>query len=132
MGGLQALGLSRNQIGDEGMQAFSAAISSGSMGSLQQLWLGRNAIGDAGMIAFADALKSPIGFMGGLQALGLSRNQIGDEGMKAFSAAISSGSLASLIDLVVDDKEHPHSSRLLAISVVSRCIRVHRCRGCET
>ena len=74
-----------------------------------------------GMIAFAEALKSPMGSMGKLDYLQLDGNKIGDEGMVAFSAAISSGSLASLTSLVVNDKEHPQ----LKAACHQRGIRVH-------
>ena len=97
---LMHLGLGDNKIGDEGMKAFSAALSSGSMGSLQKLYLNDNQIGDAGMAAFAEALKpnpsNPMGALGSLQEIFISGNQISDEGMTAFSTALSSGSLASL------------------------------------
>ena len=89
------------------MISLSDAIGKGSLRSLTSLRFDDNKISDPGMIAFAEALKSPMGSMGKLAYLSLDGNQIGDEGMVAFSAAISSGSLASLTGLVVNDKEHP-------------------------
>ena len=55
---LQRLLLSHNQIGDEGMKAFSSALSSGSLASLETLGLLNNQIGDEGMKAFSSALSS--------------------------------------------------------------------------
>jgi hypothetical protein len=86
-----------NRIGDEGMKAFSTALSSGALGSLQELYLDCNQIGDEGMKAFSSALSS--GALASLTKLDLDQNKIGDEGMKAFSTALSSGALASLKEL---------------------------------
>ena len=107
MGSLQQLWLGGNAISDAGMISLSDAIGKGSLRSLTSLHFDDNNISDPGMIAFAEALNSPMGSMGKLAYLYLDGNQIGDEGMVALSAAISSGSLASLTDLEVDDKEHP-------------------------
>ena len=104
---LTHLMLNSNQIGDVGITAFAGAIRSGSLASLQKLYLNHNQIGDAGMIAFAEALKptdeSPMGALATLTRFDLRYNQIGDEGMKVFSTALSSGSLASLETLLVDN-----------------------------
>jgi hypothetical protein len=56
MPNLIRLDLRNNQIGDEGMKAFSTAISSGSMGALEVLNLSVNQIGDAGLRALAGAI----------------------------------------------------------------------------
>ena len=104
------------------MISLSDAIGKGSLRSLTSLRFDDNKISDPGMIAFAEALKSPMGSMGKLAYLSLDGNQIGDEGMVAFSAAISSGSLASLTGLVVNDKEHPQ----LKAACHQRGLRVHQ------
>ena len=115
------------------MISLSDAIGKGSLRSLTSLRFDDNKISDPGMIAFAEALKSPMGSMGKLAYLSLDGNQIGDEGMVAFSAAISSGSLASLTGLVVNDKEHPQlKAACHQRAGLSVAIRVRRCRGCET
>ena len=97
---LKDLALHHNQIGDEGMKAFSKAIGSGALGNLKELHLHVNRIGDVGMAAFAEALKptdrSPMGALAELTYLNLAANQVGDEGMKALSTAIASGSLPKL------------------------------------
>jgi len=130
MANLKVLDLGRNQIGHEGMKAFAATIASGSMANLQELYLHHNQIGDAGMVAFAAAMGSlaklevlylrmnkigdvgmaafanaitASGSMANLQELFLHHNQIGDAGMAAFSNAITSGSLASLQMLVLNN-----------------------------
>jgi hypothetical protein len=54
---IKILGLDDNQISDEGMKAFSTALSSGALGALKVLCFTQNKISDAGMIAFADAIK---------------------------------------------------------------------------
>tara|TARA_B110000037_G_scaffold61487_4_gene75315 strand:+ start:1285 stop:2157 length:873 start_codon:yes stop_codon:yes gene_type:complete len=91
---LQVLGLTLNQISDEGMKAFSSALSSGALGSLAVLGLSGNQISDDGMKAFVSAISS--GALASLTKLCLNGNQIGDEGVKAFSTALTSGALVSL------------------------------------
>jgi hypothetical protein len=91
---LQQLVLSAVRIGHDEMAAFSAAIASGSLAKLEQLHLGYTRIGDKGMKAFSNAIAS--GSLANLKELDLGGNQIGDGGMKAFSTAIASGSLANL------------------------------------
>ena len=94
---LTELMLAGNQIGDEGMMAFSTSIASGSLASLEQLGLQSNQIGDEGMKAFSTALSS--GSLASLKGISLNGNQIGHEGMKAFSTSLSNGSLNSLTNL---------------------------------
>ena len=118
---LKEIDLCSNNISDAGMISLSDAIGKGSLRSLTSLRFDDNKISDPGVIAFAEALKSPMGSMGKLDYLQLDGNKIGDEGMVAFSAAISSGSLASLTSLVVNDKEHPQ----LKAACHQRGIRVH-------
>ena len=100
---LTELMLAGNQIGDEGMMAFSTSIASGSLASLETLGLHNNKIGDEGMKVFSTALSS--GVLASLQTLWLSRNQIGDEGMKAFSGALSSGAMGSLQKLYLNGNQ---------------------------
>ena len=96
----QDLYLNSNKIGDDGMIAFSDAISKGSLGSLQILRLSTNKIGDEGMIKFAEALKpnpsNPNGALANLQKLFLGANQIGDAGVTALAGVIASGSMGLL------------------------------------
>jgi hypothetical protein len=86
------LDLDTNAIGDDGMKAFSAAISSGALGSLIDLYLNQNRIKDNGISAFADAIKptprNPMGALRSLETLSLSNNLFGDIGMTAFANAI--------------------------------------------
>ena len=126
----QVLWLSHNQIGDEGMISFSGSLSRGTLPQLTFLGLGANHIGDEGMKSLSEVLGS--GALANLQVwaqnlakfgsafltvcriaqdLRLWGNQIGDAGMKSFSEALSSGALASIDTLYVDDgplgTEHP-------------------------
>jgi hypothetical protein len=114
------------------MISLSDAIGKGSLRSLTSLRFDDNKISDPCMIAFAEALKSPMGSMGKLDYLSLDGNQIGDEGMVAFSAALSSGSLASLTGLVVNDNEHPQLKaachQRAGLSVASECAGVEGVR----
>jgi hypothetical protein len=64
--------LGSNQIGDEGMEAFSTAISSGALASLEVLYFYDNQIGDEGMKAFSTAISS--GALASLQELYLHKN----------------------------------------------------------
>ena len=103
---LTELMLAGNQIGDEGMMAFSTSIASGSLASLEKLFLNDNQIGDEGMKAFSSALSS--GSLASLETLGLHNNKIGDEGMKVFSTALSSGALASLKGISLNGNQIGH------------------------
>ena len=47
MGALERLWLNSNQIGDQGMVSFSAALGNGSMGEFINLYLQGNPISDA-------------------------------------------------------------------------------------
>ena len=132
---LEGLNLNRNQIGDEGMMAFSGALSSGSLGSLAYLNLDNNRIGDAGMIAFANAIKPtdeiPMGALASLKELSLWGNEIGDSGMIAFADAIKPtdeipmGSLDTLtwlnldVNQIGDEGMKAFSSALSSGSLVS-------------
>ena len=98
---LMTLRLSGNQIGDDGMKAFSAAIASGALGGLKELYLNHNEIGSEGMIAFSSAIAS--GALAKLEFLQLDYNKIGDAGMSAFSDAIASGSRGDLGKLIIDN-----------------------------
>ena len=69
MGALEWLFLNNNNIGDQGMIAFSDAISSGSLRSLAVLNLRHNQISDPGMIAFSNAIRN--GSLPSLQMLGV-------------------------------------------------------------
>ena len=91
MGKLAYLYLYGNQIGDDSMVAFSAAISSGSLRALESLDLSSNQIGDVGMIEFSRSI--PIGSMGALEKLDLSFNMISDVGMTELSRSVANGSL---------------------------------------
>jgi Leucine-rich repeat (LRR) protein len=95
---LAELYLQANQTGDEGMKAFSSALTSaGSLVNLTKLYLHYNQIGDEGMQAFSSALTS--GSLANLEVLSLGDNMIGDAGMKAFATKLSSGALANLTQL---------------------------------
>ena len=61
---LLTLLLSHNQIGDEGIKAFSTALASGALGSIETLSLASNQFGDEGMKSLASAIAS--GAMGKL------------------------------------------------------------------
>ena len=91
LGALTTLVLQDN-IGDQGMLAFSNAISSGSMANLEYLNLGGNQIGDVGMAVFS---PNPyrVHAWGGSVAFFLTGNLIGDAGMIKFSEALGKGSL---------------------------------------
>ena len=65
---LTFLDLSLNQIGSEGMKAFSTAIASG-LANLNSLVLDINQIGDEGMKAFSEAISS--GSLANLAALAI-------------------------------------------------------------
>ena len=54
-----------------------------------------------------------------LTVLDLRINQIGDEGMKAFSAALSSGALASLMDLYLNNDAASDSAKNAVKAVAS-------------
>ena len=101
MGKLAYLYLYGNQIGDEGMVAFSAAISSGSLRALESLDLSSNQNGDVGMIEFSRSI--PIGSLRALTYLDLEQNQIGDPGMIEFSRSIAIGSLPALALVELDN-----------------------------
>ena len=59
MANLATLVLDDNQIGDQGMIAFSNAISNGSLpGVLRELYLHENQIDDEGMKALSAAISS--------------------------------------------------------------------------
>ena len=83
-------------------------LNSGSLASLEALDLSANQIGNEGMIAFADAIKPtdefPMGSLASLEDLRLWDNTIGDKGMKVFSSALSSGALASLQRIYLGDE----------------------------
>ena len=64
---LTRLDLTDNQIGDEGMKAFSTSITSGALGKLTYLNLGSNQIGDEGIKAFSAAIAR--GSLGNLETL---------------------------------------------------------------
>ena len=66
--------------------------------------------------------KGALAFLGNLF---LSNNQIGDEGMKAFSGALSSGALASLQVLYVDDGPMGTDHPALKVVCEARAIRWH-------
>jgi len=103
LGSLNYLRLHNNQIGDEGMKAFSTAIASGALANLTFLSIAGNQIGDAGMSEFSRAIAS--GSLGKLEKLNLYNNRIGNEGMKAFSTAIASGSLGDLQELWLNNNQ---------------------------
>ena len=89
------LKLNYNRIGDNGMQSFSTAITSGALGLLKELRLQGNQIGSKGMKAFSTAITPGMGHaLGRLQQLWLDDNRIGNDGMQAVSTAIASGALA--------------------------------------
>jgi Ran GTPase-activating protein (RanGAP) involved in mRNA processing and transport len=88
LGGLTALDLSANDIGDEEMRALAA---SSSLNSLTALYLVDSWVGDAGARAVAD---SP--HLAGLTRLDLSGNQIGDAGAEALASSPHLGRLTHL------------------------------------
>jgi Ran GTPase-activating protein (RanGAP) involved in mRNA processing and transport len=90
----QDLHLYNNNIGDDGMIAFSDAISKGAMAKLTYLGLSTNQIGNEGMQALSSAIAN--GAMAKLTYLSLRENQIGNEGMQALSSAIANGSMGKL------------------------------------
>ena len=51
----QELWLSSNQIGDKGLEAWSASLATGAMPQLEVLYLDENQIGDTGITALANA-----------------------------------------------------------------------------
>jgi len=89
---LAQLYLFSNQIGVDGMRAFSSALDCGAMANIKCLGLGSNSIGDAGMIALCSALAD--GALANLVSLVLASNGIGNLGLEALSAALDGGALA--------------------------------------
>ena len=75
--------LGRNNIGDEGMKAFSSALSSGSPASLRTLYLDSNQIGDDGIGAVSNALVN--GSMGSLVEISMTNNQISQRAGRHFA-----------------------------------------------
>ena len=55
-GSLEVLGLSSNNIGDEGAKALAASVAAS--GSLAELFLGQNQLGDAGAKELARAISA--------------------------------------------------------------------------
>lgn len=98
-----------NQIGDDGMKKFAAALKkgSGALQSLEELLLTGNKIGDAGMKEFADAVNSDRGVLQSLTGLSFAGNQIGDTGLKVLAAALmtSSKGLPSLTVLNLSNNQ---------------------------
>ena len=94
---LKWLTLTGNQIGDEGMHAFSSALAKGALPNLKELNLLKNEIGDAGVSALADACAR--GALERLLVLDLRTNQVGDAGCIALATACASGALANLTEL---------------------------------
>jgi hypothetical protein len=100
---LLQLDLKSKKICDDGLQAFSTAITTGALMKLEDLRLCCNRIGAVGMTAFADAIRAT-GGLGSLQTLKLSGNCIGDAGLISFTGAIrTGGALANLQTLYFGD-----------------------------
>ena len=81
------LGLWDNQIGDEGIKAFSSALSS-ALATLTWLDLDSNQIGDEGMKAFSGALSS--GALGSLLELEIGNNPASNSAKDTMKAVASS------------------------------------------
>jgi hypothetical protein len=94
---LQELYLYYNQIGNEGMTSFSAALVSGAMAQLEKLGLYKNWIGSEGMVAFSTALASRA--LSQLTDLNLSDNGIGAKAMASFMKEIGYGAMAKVTSL---------------------------------
>ena len=83
--------------------------SSGAFPQLETLSLSSNKIGDPGLSAFATVLTpgpSGKGALAQMTILNLGENQIGVSGVKALADAVSSGALASLKKIYVDNASH--------------------------
>ena len=109
---------------------FFRQITIGSLGVLRELNLNPNQMGDEGMKTLSAAISS--GSLCALEYLALSINQIGDVGMIEFSCSKSPSGHWHHSLISMSTMKSTRSSRLLAVSVASGCISVHRCRGCET
>ena len=101
----QILRLNDNNIGDAGLTALAKAVESGALDKLTVLHLAANQITDDGFATLMPFLKK------GGKLSNLTKFSIGsgvtDKGMKEFADILSSGALASLKDLYVDNSEHP-------------------------
>lgn len=97
---LKWLRLSRNQIGDDGLNALSYALGHNrALSQLNWLTLADNRIGDAGLIALSDALDR--GALQQLTSLFLEKNQIGNCGISALCSQAHDGALQQLTVLKV-------------------------------
>ena len=99
---LKELQLGGNQIGDDGLKALAEACASGALDKLTVLHLGGgNQITDDGFATLMPFLKK------GGELSNLTKFSIGsgvtDKGMKEFADILSSGALASLEKLLLND-----------------------------
>ena len=90
---LTTLGLSINNIGDEGSIAIAEALKVNTVLTELELW--GNNIGDVSAIAIADALK----INAVMTKLELGGNEIGDEGAKAIAEALKVNAVVTKLEL---------------------------------
>ena len=82
---LKNLGLSSNNITDEGVASLLAQPTAGKLKSLESLYLDYNQITDAGCAALASALRG--GKLPALKVLNLSENPASEEAQSAVYAS---------------------------------------------
>lgn len=87
--------LANNEIGDKGLRALSAELTTGVLPQLTLLVLENNRVGDAGLEALSKAACAG-GALLRLEGLLLHNNRIGDAGIKVFSEALATGALRQL------------------------------------
>ena len=91
---LEALALADNALGDDGAEAFAAALAADGT-ALRALNLGANGIGEGGARALGDALRANRT----LRALALPRNALGDAGALPLAACLVRHPSLATLDL---------------------------------
>ena len=91
---LEALALADNALGDDGAEAFAAALAADGT-ALRALNLGANGIGEGGARALGDALRANRT----LRALALPRNALGDAGTLPLAACLVRHPSLATLDL---------------------------------
>ena len=113
---VKGLYLSRNRLGDPGVQALAPALRH--LPRLEQLFLYDNGFGDAGAAALARAAAD--GALPRLRELYLYANRLGDGGVRALAAAVAGGALARLDSLgLISNKVGDAGAEALAAACAS-------------
>lgn len=113
---MSALGLSRNRIGDAGINALAGALASDLIHPTD-LYISSNLFGTSGALALASALMSSAA-MDRLRRLSLADNRIGDEGALALARALRNSRVASRLRLLNLDNNSVGDRATVALAQV--------------